>query len=57
VTLGHLVSRVDADRAERLAAMGATRLALAMTPTADLDQAREELSACAERLGLPPRCR
>jgi probable F420-dependent oxidoreductase len=52
LTLGHLVSRVDPARAEKLAAMGATRVVLDPSPTTDLDQARDELSACAERLGL-----
>lgn len=52
LTLGHLVDRVDAARAERLAALGADRLVLATAPTADLAQALDELSACAERLGL-----
>jgi len=52
LTLGHLVTRVDADRAGRLAAHGAVRLVLAASDTADLEQAKDELSACAERLGL-----
>ncbi|MFL6060883.1 MAG: LLM class F420-dependent oxidoreductase [Marmoricola sp.] len=53
LSLGHLVTRVDADRAGRLAEVGATRLVLAMSDTPDLAQACDELSACAERLGLP----
>lgn len=52
LSLGHLVTRVDRDRADRLAEMGATRLVLAMSDTPDLAQALDELSACAERLGL-----
>jgi probable F420-dependent oxidoreductase len=52
LSLGHLVSRVDPDRAGRLADMGATRVVLAMSDTRDLGQACDELSACAERLGL-----
>ncbi|MEI5676616.1 MULTISPECIES: TIGR03619 family F420-dependent LLM class oxidoreductase [unclassified Nocardioides] len=52
LTLGHLVDRVDAAKAERLAALGADRLVLATAPTADLDRARDALSACAGRLGL-----
>ncbi|KQZ75577.1 MULTISPECIES: LLM class F420-dependent oxidoreductase [unclassified Nocardioides] len=52
VSLGHLVSRIDQPRAERLAAQGADRIVLAAGETADLDQARDELSACAQRLGL-----
>jgi alkanesulfonate monooxygenase SsuD/methylene tetrahydromethanopterin reductase-like flavin-dependent oxidoreductase (luciferase family) len=52
LTLGHLVGRVDAAKADRLATLGADRLVLASTPTADLAQALDELSACAERLEL-----
>lgn len=53
LTLGHLVTRVDAGRAERLAAQGADRVVLAPSDTDDLARACDELSACAERLGLP----
>lgn len=53
LTLGHSVSKIDAERAERLAAQGADRVVLAMAPIDDLDQARDELSACAHRLSLP----
>lgn len=52
LALGHLVTRVDRSRAERLAEMGATRVVLAMSDTQDLDRALDEVSACAERLGL-----
>lgn len=52
LTLGHSVSKIDAGRAERLAAQGAARVVLAMPPVQDLDQARDELSACAQRLSL-----
>lgn len=52
LTLGHLVDRVDAGRADRLAALGADRLVLATSPTADLELAKDQLSAGAERLGL-----
>ncbi|MFE5284751.1 LLM class F420-dependent oxidoreductase [Nocardia sp. NPDC056611] len=52
LSLGHLVSRIDLDRSGRLAEQGADRLLLAPTPTADLHEAMDELSACAERLGL-----
>ncbi|MGA9490158.1 MAG: LLM class F420-dependent oxidoreductase [Mycobacterium sp.] len=52
VSLGHSVAKVDAERAERLAAQGADRLVLAMPSIADLDQAKDELSACAQRLSL-----
>lgn len=52
VTLGHLVTAIDAERAGRLAELGADRVVLAMPPTADLGEATDALSACAERLGL-----
>jgi probable F420-dependent oxidoreductase len=52
LSLGHLVTKIDAGRAERLAEMGATRLVLAMSDTQDLAQACDELSECAERLAL-----
>lgn len=52
LTLGHLVSRITPEKAEGLARLGAHRVVLAASPTADLDQALAELSACAERLGL-----
>lgn len=54
LSLGHLVTRIDAGKAERLAAQGATRVVLAASAQADLEQAKDELSACAERLGLTP---
>ena len=53
LSLGHLVSRIDPDRAARLAEAGADRIVLAMPPTADLGEAMDALSACAERLSLP----
>jgi probable F420-dependent oxidoreductase len=53
VSLGHSVTKVDAERAERLAAQGADRLVLAMPPITDLEQAKDALSACAQRLSLP----
>jgi probable F420-dependent oxidoreductase len=52
LTLGHLVTRVDAGRADRLAQQGAVRIVLAASDASDLSQAKDELSACAERLGL-----
>jgi probable F420-dependent oxidoreductase len=54
LSLGHLVAKIDAARAEKLAASGAHRAVLAMPPTADIDEARDVLSACAERLALKP---
>ncbi len=52
LSLGHLVTKIDQARAEKLVAQGADRIVLAASPTADLQQAKDELSACAERLGL-----
>jgi hypothetical protein len=54
LALGHLVTRIDQGRAERLAALGADRIVLAGSATVDLEEARDELSACAERLGIAP---
>ena len=52
VSLGHSVTKIDPERAERLAAQGADRLVLAMPSITDLEQAKDELSACAQRLSL-----
>ncbi|CAM3446306.1 LLM class F420-dependent oxidoreductase [Nocardioides dubius] len=52
LSLGHLVTKINADRAASLEAQGATRIVLAASDTGDLEQAKDELSACAERLGL-----
>lgn len=52
LSLGHLVTRIDASRVARLADQGASRIVLAASATADLEQAKDELSACADRLGL-----
>jgi hypothetical protein len=52
LSFGHLVPAVTPDKAERLAALGADRLVLAASPLPDLAAARDELSACADRLGL-----
>lgn len=52
LTLGHSLAAVTPEKAERLAGLGASRLVLRGAPTADLNEARDELSACAERLGL-----
>jgi probable F420-dependent oxidoreductase len=54
LSLGHLVTKIDPDRADKLAAMGADRVVLAMPPTTDLSEARDLLSACAQRLALTP---
>jgi hypothetical protein len=52
LSLGHLVTKIDTDRAGRLAALGADRAVLAMPPTADICEARDHVSACAQRLEL-----
>lgn len=52
LTLGHLVTRITPERAGKLADLGADRLVLAPSDTSDLEQAKDELSACAERLNL-----
>jgi alkanesulfonate monooxygenase SsuD/methylene tetrahydromethanopterin reductase-like flavin-dependent oxidoreductase (luciferase family) len=52
VSLGHSVTKVDAERAARLTAQGADRLVLAMPPITDIEQAKDALSACAQRLSL-----
>ena len=52
LTLGHSVSKIDLERVARLAAQGADRVVLAMPPITDLAQAKDELSACAQRLSL-----
>jgi probable F420-dependent oxidoreductase len=53
VSLGHSVTKIDAERAEKLTAQGADRVVLAMPPITDIEQAKDELSACAQRLSLP----
>lgn len=57
ITLGHHAGRITESRAADLAALGATRILLSSTPTRDLGRARDELSACAERLGMAPPAR
>jgi probable F420-dependent oxidoreductase len=52
VSLGHSVSKIDAERAGSLIDQGADRLVLAMPPTTDIEQAKDMLSACAQRLSL-----
>ncbi|OBI84649.1 LLM class F420-dependent oxidoreductase [Mycobacterium sp. E740] len=52
LSLGHLVTKIDGERAAKLGTLGAHRLVLAMPPTAGIDEARDTLSACAQRLGL-----
>ena len=52
VSLGHLVTKIDADRAGGLIDQGADRIVLGMPPTTDIEQAKDMLSACAQRLSL-----
>jgi DNA helicase IV len=52
VSLGHSVTKIDAERAGRLADQGADRIVLAMPPIADIERAKDALSACARRLSL-----
>ena len=52
VSLGHMVTKIDAERAGALADQGASRVVLAMPPTTDIEQVKDELSACAQRLAL-----
>lgn len=54
LSLGHLVTKIDGDRAGKLATLGANRIVLAMPPTTDLGKACDQLSACAQRLALAP---
>jgi Luciferase-like monooxygenase len=52
VSLGHTVTKIDAERAGSLGDQGADRIVLAMPPTTDIEQAKDMLSACAQRLSL-----
>ncbi|MGE0215738.1 LLM class F420-dependent oxidoreductase [Mycolicibacterium sp.] len=52
VSLGHQVTAIDPARADKLAALGADRVVLAMPAVTDVDQACDLLSQCAARLGL-----
>jgi probable F420-dependent oxidoreductase len=52
ISLGHLVTKIDAERAARLAELGADRIVLAMPPITDIGHAKDVLSACADRLSL-----
>ncbi|OBF67985.1 LLM class F420-dependent oxidoreductase [Mycobacterium sp. 852002-51971_SCH5477799-a] len=52
VSLGHAVTKIDAERAAALVEQGADRLVLAMPPTTDIEHAKDLLSACAQRLSL-----
>ncbi|KAA0074212.1 LLM class F420-dependent oxidoreductase [Mycolicibacterium sp. P9-64] len=52
LSLGHMVEKIDGERAGRLAELGADRVVLAMPQTADLDEACDAVSRCAQRLAL-----
>ncbi len=52
VSLGHLVTKIDAERAAGLVDQGADRIVLGMPPTTDIEEAKDLLSACAQRLSL-----
>jgi probable F420-dependent oxidoreductase len=52
VSLGHAVTKIDAERAAGLVEQGADRLVLSMAPTTDIEEAKDVLSACAQRLSL-----
>jgi hypothetical protein len=52
LSLGHLVTKIDEERADELAGLGADRVVLAMPPATDLGEACDVLSACAQRLAL-----
>jgi probable F420-dependent oxidoreductase len=52
LSLGHLVTKIDGERADKLAQLGADRVVLAMPPAEDLSKACDVLSACAQRLAL-----
>jgi alkanesulfonate monooxygenase SsuD/methylene tetrahydromethanopterin reductase-like flavin-dependent oxidoreductase (luciferase family) len=52
VSLGHAVTKIDAERAGGLVDQGADRIVLSMPPTADIEEAKDLLSACAQRLSL-----
>ena len=54
LSLGHLVTKIDGERADKLAGLGADRVVLAMPPAVDLGEACDVLSACAQRLALIP---
>jgi probable F420-dependent oxidoreductase len=52
VSLGHLADKIDAERAGNLVDQGADRIVLGMPPTTDVEQAKDIVSACAQRLSL-----
>ncbi|CAM4450339.1 F420-dependent glucose-6-phosphate dehydrogenase [Mycobacterium basiliense] len=50
VSLGHLVTKIDSERAGHLIDQGADRIVLAMPPVSEIDQAHDIVSDCAQRL-------
>ena len=54
LSLGHLVEKIDAERAAKLADIGADRIVLLMPSITDIGQAKDVLSECANRLALHP---
>ncbi|MCW2689307.1 MAG: class F420-dependent oxidoreductase [Mycobacterium sp.] len=52
LSLGHLVTKIDAERAAKLARMGADRVVLALPAVADIEHVKDMLSDCADRLSL-----
>jgi probable F420-dependent oxidoreductase len=52
VSLGHMVTKIDVERAGALIDQGADRIVLAMPPIVDIEQAKDMLSECAQRLSL-----
>ncbi|MCW2664093.1 MAG: class F420-dependent oxidoreductase [Mycobacterium sp.] len=52
VSLGHAVTKIEAERAGGLIEQGADRIVLSMPPTADIEEAKDIVSACAQRLSL-----
>ncbi|WP_139333120.1 LLM class flavin-dependent oxidoreductase, partial [Mycobacterium sp. SP-6446] len=54
VSLGHAVTKIDADRAGSLIDQGADRIVLSMPPTSNIEEAQDILSDCAQRLSLIP---
>jgi probable F420-dependent oxidoreductase len=52
ISLGYMATKIDAERAGSLIDQGADRIVLAMPPTTEIEQAKDVLSACAQRLAL-----
>ncbi len=47
-----MVTKIDAERAGSLIDQGADRIVLPMPPTTDIEEAKDILSVCAQRLSL-----